>query len=467
MAPAMHVEYACQFDVHDEDGPAALQKVAGHVADWLRPLGVAADLTRGGRAESRGNAVTWSYDEDRRGRLVLEHVAPLDGDRLHAVTTVTVVAERTKARVIVTGGRRGLARAWRPPANPLPLPPIVAILADGLPLHVGPHAVRTTPDRVPAGGVTDLVERLTDPTRALPVVCVSTELRSGQALVDPDRLARELTALASVAVLPDDAAPRALSAAVGDYRSVYGGAARIYWPGFSTDADPRHHRYWRRDQLETPMDDLVVSLRDQLSGLVLLGVPTEARVAAHAEDPAPRRDPDEWTTLLEEENERLEDELAAARAELDRLRHRLDITSVAEAVERAAVDLAGDLVFLREAHDSAAESPYHSPARVYEALGALAEAARRYADDDLPGGFAAFFAERGLDFAQGVSPTARHRWPREYERTYAGTTVTLGPHLRFGTGPPRSHCRIYWHLDDDARVIVIGHVGKHLTDTNT
>lgn len=62
-----------------------------------------------------------------------------------------------------------------------------------------------------------------------------------------------------------------------------------------------------------------------------------------------------------------------------------------------------------------------------------------------------------------MSPTSPAKWPHEYERRYDGRRITLGPHLALGEGSSEACCRIYFHLDEERRCFVVGHVGNHLS----
>jgi hypothetical protein len=142
--------------------------------------------------------------------------------------------------------------------------------------------------------------------------------------------------------------------------------------------------------------------------------------------------------------------------------------SLLEASLRGRDDCSDILVFLPEALKSAEESPYRHPDRAFEALQAIAAAGRAWRDGELPrGGFGAFFTARAQDYASGSSQTTRQKWQREYERSYQGRKVLLGPHLRLGVGSPETCLRIYWYLDKEQRRIVVGHIGRHLTTAKT
>lgn len=98
----------------------------------------------------------------------------------------------------------------------------------------------------------DLIEFLVDPDRQLPVFIVTLQDESAQdhPTLNAAALSRAMLGLAHVAL----AYPQPtwnLTSHFGKFRSVFGGAARIYLPGFSDDADPYHHRLVLADQIAT------------------------------------------------------------------------------------------------------------------------------------------------------------------------------------------------------------------------
>lgn len=88
------------------------------------------------------------------------------------------------------------------------------------------------------------IAMLESPERRLPIFVASGDERTAdpdRPLIQADRLARATLGLAHVVVLPA-AATYSLSDAVGNARSVFHGAVRVYMPGFDTAADPYQHR---------------------------------------------------------------------------------------------------------------------------------------------------------------------------------------------------------------------------------
>lgn len=99
---------------------------------------------------------------------------------------------------------------------------------------------RTAPMRaLSAAEVPGLVSELFDPARAVPIVAVTT--RGRYPLVDPDRVAAELGDLARVVLMQTGEAIDALVDALPDKLGVFGGAARIWWGGLTSEDDPYDH----------------------------------------------------------------------------------------------------------------------------------------------------------------------------------------------------------------------------------
>jgi hypothetical protein len=98
----------------------------------------------------------------------------------------------------------------------------------------------------------NLIAHLLDPQRELPTFVVTlppghTEHPS----LDSHALSRAMLGIGHVAVV-HSAMTWSLSNRFGRLRSVFGGAARVYMPGFVEDADPYSHRLVLADQIAIP-----------------------------------------------------------------------------------------------------------------------------------------------------------------------------------------------------------------------
>lgn len=92
-----------------------------------------------------------------------------------------------------------------------------------------------------------LLAVLTSAERARPLILVSRSTTAGEGQVEVARLASQLAGLAHVArVDPSFDVSRVLPRQL----SCWGGAARLYWPGFSTLDAPHEHPYWSPIEIE-------------------------------------------------------------------------------------------------------------------------------------------------------------------------------------------------------------------------
>lgn len=359
------------------------------------------------------------------------------------------------------------------------------------------------------------VDFLESPTRHLPVVAV-TRPGGGIPAVGPQALARRLSGIAHV-VAVEPPATYDVSDLITPTRSVFGGAIRLYWPGFNRGSHPYRHPLFmypgQRGGIEAFVDDICARL-GQAAGSAfgppalegILRREAAARTAAEAQarreaQQAAVRDAQGGLTAEEFEAFSKElDELAEAKRVADERIVELELeveeereanaaqrkawaalgheqvgetvgadaddlipTTVREAVEIAA-SCCPDLVFTQSAYESANESLYSSPEQVLADLRVLQEVAHRWATDSMAGDFRTEFESRPVTFRSGVSQTALSTYEADYAITYKAQKVMLSPHLRRGVGAPPTILRIYWFKDDENRKLVVGHVGRKLRD---
>jgi hypothetical protein len=120
------------------------------------------------------------------------------------------------------------------------------LLRGRYPLYPEPQFVETQ------AKADELISRLLDPERQLPTFVVTLpEGASQHPALDVPALARATLGLAYVAIVTQDAT-WTLTDRLGRHRSVFGGAARVYMPGFDEDSDPYLHRLVLANQVATP-----------------------------------------------------------------------------------------------------------------------------------------------------------------------------------------------------------------------
>jgi hypothetical protein len=452
-------------------------------------------------------AMTWNHPDSDDGTLRWGVQARIGYDAAQAWLSLRVGVEPVGMSL------RPVRITVRPPAV------IRGILGDPGASADG-RRLTTTCEHLTVANVPALVALLSRIDRSLPVV-VLTPREGGRPSVDPDAVADRLASLAHVFMLDSPAATFALTDSVGKERSVFLGAVRLYWPGFSPTANAREHPLWLPnviDEWEERGRDFVDTLfaRVQREAAFRLAVPPLEREIQTALD-RQRADelmnlrarlaegtvPDDFledfeatltraetaelvieslrheVDLLKEQRDAANENVAALSIELGRMAGdvpggaetdeapaALEPRTMVEAVESARSQ-AQHLIFLEAAIEGARASDYRQPQRILDSLLILDEIAGRYGADDLAQGFQAAFQAAGLNYTADISATDRGKFGGDYECEYQGERVILGPHLKFGQGSSDTCARIYWYVDEPGRALVVGHVGKHLRTSDS
>ncbi|MBW3614363.1 MAG: hypothetical protein KY439_03520 [Actinobacteria bacterium] len=516
--------YACRLPLVEDGARAferALELVRGEVARGASLTRASIEAADGLAAPEAGVELRWRLlsvpdEQDRLWTLRWQRPHPDDSDlvwHLH----VDVALEAGAAWVGVRLALRPLGHRVVPLQFDIRPPGLVGAVVDGVEVAEDGWALAREPAYAEDDdGVRALAQLLLDPDRVLPVVIITPAERyddqhdvyRDEPLVNADAVAESLVGLAHVVVIDTTALTYRLTDYVGRELSVFGGALRLYWPEVAAGDLPPVHPLWLPDRLAE-------SRNQPIEKVLLRRVASTAtyRVSAAALDARLRRAVErhgraeitelfnrakdaslapEWQEELERawariegleaENAELARQLAIAHDNLSAMSRHMPIAvaeeeaedvgseagapgTVAEAVEWAKAEC-DNLIFLEDAVDSARRAAYRHPARVYKALLVMDTVAGRWSRGQLPAGFRHAFAEHGLDFAANVSPTALGKYAHEYQRTYEGRTINMGPHLGLGRGTAGG-CRIYFQLDEDKHLFVVGHVGNHLSDSTT
>jgi hypothetical protein len=396
------------------------------------------------------------------------------------------------------------------PAERVRPPTLVSEIVSEVACVDGGWSVTSNPHRVDAARAADL-DAFVRGDRRLPVVLVAPDMH-GAVPADAPRFAADLVALAHVVVLDGPSAVDALDAELGAGRGAPVGGVRLLWPSWRSSDAPGHHRAWRAEEVAGPdgprarvaeiLSDLVLgaaTLRVEGDPLVeqlarsqdtaelqerrvelesLRGAVLDDRAAAEeliAEYQSELSRSDEQVYLLEADLER-ERELrlrfeqayltlatggsdAAVAADLAAL----PTSNLGEVVRRAK-QTRRNLVILPEAERSAAEWRYDRVDLVEQDLARLDSVAAAWASGSLNMDFGAACREIGLDWVRDVSASAKQKYAEDYRRSYLGRPIMLGPHFR---RDGRQLVRVYCFLDEAARRVIVGHVGRHLRDRTT
>lgn len=376
--------------------------------------------------------------------------------------------------------------------------------------------VAATPMHVPpnAAGSDDLFRLLLADDRSAPVVVISCTETTRGPIVDTGRIAKGLVGLAHVLVVPIEVS-WALTERLGKKLSCYGGAVRVYLPGFSEDSNPwGGHQLFLADQLATQegLNDLEASLHEAarttgrrrvLDGrdilpfsklrehaleqerkrLAAVGAPQQEQFeAALAECNALKmglEDAQDTIRWLSSEHAEAEGRAEAAEVQLRAAVDRLQALSAARAEGRATDDaepdlptkwsqfsvwceaaLVGHLVLTPKARRMVRSPAYGSVETAARCLQWLAGPYRRARLSGHGGDL------RGPIDTPTLTGIVNERCGSDgYQCRWQGRTITIEWHLKTGgnTRAPGRCLRIYYAWDPESRQVVVDWMPTHLT----
>ncbi len=376
----------------------------------------------------------------------------------------------------------------------------------GWSLRSTPVGFRPLPFRGTEGGDA-FAEILGHADRALPIVAVSQWngliLHPGL----PADMARDLTAIATVCELDDDASWR-LSARLGRPWSCYNGAIRLYWPVLDGYADPFFHPLWTSQRLLTNVsttkeaaDRIRSQIRRRLlavSALTLRHPDLIGRILeAHREEERAARerratdehDYEELAELyaaeneaLRRDNERLQESLRQLREQLYRTQIEAAWSSpgrdtevapdastppetVEEAVAQAKRLLADRLTFGLDVDRGVGDLAPDAgpPEKILSYLEVLADLTTERRHGALGDTMAKWLKDRNVTVS-GESASIRRSRSEMERRTWGdgSSRRRFETHLKPSDGTSPERCvRIYFDWDDVTQKIVIGWIGRH------
>jgi hypothetical protein len=141
--------------------------------------------------------------------------------------------------------------------------------------------------------------------------------------------------------------------------------------------------------------------------------------------------------------------------------------SVAGALRAAAAEFADVLTVWEDAEQSAEQSSFSSPAKVFRALEAVAEVGRAYfraRDGGPPLGPVdrAFLSRVPFKYTGFESQTTLSLFGAERVFHHRGDSRQMQRHLTLGGGTTNNCLQVYFEFDDASRRVLIGHCGRHL-----
>jgi hypothetical protein len=486
---AAHVQVEAQSD----RGPTPETGFKQAVGDWAHErLDIGISDWMSGQAEGRNSRAEWSTLDGAAGHLTRLSVSHADTSGPWNWRIVVWLGQENgtswlRVRIGLDPKSEGIVMD---PNISVGAPRFLRSLGEQLRLAIDGHELGSW-WQVTERQVASYVAFLESPERRLPVVAI-TRPTHGTPPIAPEQLAQRLAGIAHV-VGVEPAATYGVSDAVTPTRSVFGGAVRLYWPGFRRDSKPYSHplfmpsgRYLTSDSF---IDDLAARL-GRSAGLFLGPPPLEGELrretAAKRAEGARRKQTERLQRQQEvkaksvggltaeefevfskdfeaESSRRAELEEAVAELEIEleeerELRVRQEnahreawqaLASGSAGVQsadnadsapgrvpetvREAVEIAAsrcpDLLFTQSAYESAEESQFNSPTDVLSDLLLLQDVASQWAKGGMNGDFRNAFDGRHSNFRSGISQTAATQYGSDYTISYLGQLVQMGPHL--------------------------------------
>ncbi len=398
-------------------------------------------------------------------------------------------------------------------------PALIDRILESFPCFIGTQRLPTHHTVLDRLDVPNFVEEtLIAPQRWLPVVLISPQQGEQDYLVDPAEMQKSLLGHAQVVALRDLAAGYQFTDAVGRKElSCYLGAVRLYWPGFAKSSPPEDHPLYMGDSIRWHAENRqplskhlfrmlvgVSGFRFSQSSLVRLVRETidqdkQQRVQQML---ANLQSSDETNEILKEleraweENDQLKQEREQVRVQMAELSEKMEtlqqaqtnevrrppptpratprqieqrssaFVTVAEAVRKAKGDFEATVVFLDSAVESAKDSPYQWPQRVFDALKALHELTQTWQQYGKLGvDWHTALDARGFDSSAFISVTAKGKFGKDYTFTYEGASHLFENHITLGAKSADTCISIHWIRDEQNRKIVVGWCGRHLRNT--
>jgi hypothetical protein len=387
-------------------------------------------------------------------------------------------------------------------------PRVIRDICAKTPTYIGEMQVQATPYVLQQGALGDLLTLLTSDLRRLPLVLLSPYARGEPNLIDAGQLARNLAGVAVVVEIKDPEITWDFADEIGRQLSCFNGAARIYWPGFSRESDPRSHRLffgaWVEQAGPAVASGAIERAVFAVAAFRFVPDPRIADVIRTVEAAQRQRELSEkkaagddfWEDyerdlarlhVAEEKIHELEAENANLRANQQVLfsgaltpddpepspgDELISVSSVADAVELAA-KRSRNVEFLDTAYSSATESPFQRPFDIFRALidlDEIVDAWRTQRDERGSGGdLLQHLRDHGWGkrSSMHISDTTLGRFGRHYEFEYQGKKQLFEPHITIGARDPNSCASIHFIFDQQREKIIVGHVGKHLPNTST
>ena len=502
--------YACRFDV---PSPAGFAAVVAEYSGWIEQH----YRERRHLPEFKFNLATADPVPKlpARHNIQREHFADQKGEVIRLVWAYPVDADpslewRNEIRI---GGFKdscavehlisinSVEYTIMPARVSLGSPGVIRRLCSTASVSIGDMTVKAQAYDLGTAGVDQFVELLQSPKRRLPIVFISPYADGKPSELDAAEMAKRLAAVGVVVKIRESEATWDLAEAIGRTMSCFDGAARIYWPGFTLEDDPRSHRlYFGATIREIGNAPIERSIERSIFAVAAFRFVSDGRLneiirEAEQAERQQRLEYQKASNGVEWEGiaSQLDTELAEAtqkignlEAEISNLKANQQIwfsagspgeieeeespsketeppTTVEEACERAKG--LQHLIILESALEAARKSPFMRPKEILDALISLDEIAAAGTSGDI----LQQLKERGWGKRSSlrISATTKTTYGKRYQFEYDGKVQYFEPHITLGSGAANSCASIHYIIDQKRDKIVVGYVGRHLPNTNT
>lgn len=387
-------------------------------------------------------------------------------------------------------------------------PGVIRYLCSENAVRIGDMHVKATPYALDSSNVGQFLELLLSPERRLPLVFISPYANGDANELDPSLMAQHLAGVGIVVDVRDPEATWDISEAVGRTLSCFDGAARIYWPGFSTAHDPRSHRLYLGARIDALGPQTVLrSIERSVFGVAAFRFAADPRIGdiireaeqaeriqrVEAQKASKGEDWENYAIELDAKLSAADQTIASLQAENENLKANQQVYFSARTFGEAEEDVASEeiappnsvedaleqarscanLELLESAFEAAKKSPFQRPLEVLAALRDLDEIASDWAKQRKAKGNGGDLLQHlknrgwGKRSSMHVSDTTKARHRHHYEFEYGGKSQLFEPHITLGSGDPNSCASIHFQLDQAREKIVVAHVGRHLPNTKT
>lgn len=388
-------------------------------------------------------------------------------------------------------------------------PRVIRDICAKIPAYIGDMEVLAKPYNVTQDELGHLLDLLFSSRRNLPVVVLSPYSGGDHNLIDADRLSQNLAAVAIIVQVDDPEVTWDFADQIGRQLSCFNGAVRIYWPKFSLQHNPYHHKLFLGTWIEKIGPEVASRIIQQaIFDVAVFRFNNDRRIAnliRKVEASNRKKSLDDMKKIVGrefwEEYERdllrigeLEDKVQELESENVNLKENqqvlisrswesegnvdvseddyVEIKSIPEAIQRVAEECE-NLELLPSAPKSAEESPFRRPFDIYKALCDLDRFVIEWREQHAATGSGIevikYLRSRGWSkrSSMRISSTTKGKFARFYEFEYQGKRQFFEPHITLGSGDASSCASIHFIFDRERQKIIVAHVGKHLPNTRT